>query len=159
MNGHTRGSIIRRGLLLAGGAVGLGAGVGITKELAGDDGTLTLTSSNAILHNPERRPGERIRAGDRGTVRGDLTDGNGRAVGTFQSTRIATDDGTMEQHVFRLGAGALFGMGTILGTESFFTIVGGTGEYAGARGTYGATQRLRELGGDGSAEFNLNLSV
>ena len=35
--------------------------------------------------------------------------------------------------------------------------MGGTGRYAGARGTYVARQRRQELGGEGTAEFVLTL--
>jgi len=50
-------------------------------------------------------------------------------------------------------------MGSVLPGESLFAIVGGTGRYAGARGSYVASQHLRELGGDGTAHFVLNLSA
>ena len=43
--------------------------------------------------------------------------------------------------------------------EGSYAIVGGTGRYAGASGTYTARQSLRELGGDGTAEFTLNLTA
>ena len=168
-NRQTRSNVVRRGLVLLGGAIGLGAGAGAAMKATsgGDERTLTLRSPALRLHVPERRPGEAIRAGDRGTLHGELVDASGARIGAFHGARVAIEsavgagafaDGSMEQHTFQLEGGTLLGMGTFLGAESLFTIVGGTGRYAGARGTYVATQRLRELGGDGTAEFTLNLT-
>jgi hypothetical protein len=64
----------------------------------------------------------------------------------------------LEYHSFNLQKGTILGLGTGTGGgESMFAIVGGTGSYAGARGTYVAHQLPRELGGDGTAEFRLTL--
>jgi hypothetical protein len=51
------------------------------------------------------------------------------------------------------------GMGTSVLGRAIFAIVGGTGAYANAKGSYAAHQRLRELGGNGTAEFDLTLSL
>jgi hypothetical protein len=42
--------------------------------------------------------------------------------------------------------------------ESVFAIVGGTGRYLGARGSYVARRLPVELGGDGSAAFTMTFS-
>ena len=65
----------------------------------------------------------------------------------------------MELHTFRLRDGTILGMGSTIDGESVFTITGGTGRYAGSRGTYVAQQRLREQGGDGTAEFIIELTT
>jgi hypothetical protein len=49
------------------------------------------------------------------------------------------------------------GMGSVEPGRHAFAVVGGTGRYAGARGAYVASQHLRELGGDGTAHFVLDL--
>ncbi|MCA1844417.1 MAG: hypothetical protein LC792_14755, partial [Actinobacteria bacterium] len=36
-----------------------------------------------------------------------------------------------------------------------FAVIGGTGRYAGARGSYAVRQGYRELGGDGTAEVTM----
>ena len=53
-------------------------------------------------------------------------------------------------------------MGTRLSSasaaENVYAVVGGTGRYAGARGSYTARQHPQELEGDGTAEFALRLA-
>ena len=61
----------------------------------------------------------------------------------------------LEHHTLNLRDGSLTGMGTSQSEESFFAIVGGTGRYAGARGSYVARQTPLERGGDGTAELVL----
>ena len=87
-------------------------------------------------------------------------------MGQFYGSRLAIQsgiegpvaaDGSMELHTFRLEGGTILGIGSTIAGESIFSIAGGTGRYAGSRGTYIAQQRLRELGGDGTAEFTIDL--
>ena len=55
--------------------------------------------------------------------------------------------------------GTIHGLGSVMrGAEGHFVILGGTGRYAGAQGSYVARQSARELGGDGTAEFRLTLA-
>jgi hypothetical protein len=54
--------------------------------------------------------------------------------------------------------GTIIGSGTAGQLEGVFAILGGTGRYAGARGTYIARQHDQDFGGDGSAEFVLKLT-
>jgi hypothetical protein len=89
-------------------------------------------------------------------------------MGSFVGSLVAVEaegggteraGGTIEVHTFRLRDGSLLGMGSTIDGESVFSIVGGTGRYAGARGSYVAQQRLRELGGDGTALITLDLKA
>jgi len=67
----------------------------------------------------------------------------------------------VEVHTFNLADGSLLGMGTprqALGGEEVLAVLGGTGRYAGARGSYTARQRPQELGGDGTAEFSFTVA-
>jgi hypothetical protein len=67
---------------------------------------------------------------------------------------------SLEQHVFNLPGGSIHGSGMTkpgLATEDEFAIVGGTGVYAGARGTYTLRQDHLEFGGDGTAEITFRL--
>ncbi len=169
-NGQSRRGLLGRGLVLLAGAVGLGAGAGATKLATRDDEAsverIRLQGRNWVLRTPNRRPGERLVAGEHGTVYGELVDDDGKAVGQFFGSRMAvqsslagpTDaNGSLEHHTFRLEGGTLLGVGSVLDGESVFAITGGTGRYAGSRGTYVADQRLLELGGDGTAEFTIDL--
>ena len=107
-----------------------------------------LQGRNWVLRTPNRRPGERLVAGEHGTVYGELVDDDGKAVGEFFGSRMAvqsrlggpTDaNGSLEHHTFRLEGGTLLGVGSVLDGESVFAITGGTGRYAGSRGTTSPT--------------------
>ena len=66
--------------------------------------------------------------------------------------------GNLEFHTFNLPGGSITGMGPASSAENVYAIVGGTGDYVGATGSYVARQRPFELGGDGTAEFVLSLT-
>ena len=157
-NGTTRKGALGRIALLAAGALG----VGYAAREATDKGTSSATKSRTIygrdwrLHSPSRVPGERPAAGDRATPQGRLVDGNERSLGSFSSAAFASG-GAIELHTFDLEHGQIFGVGAAAQTEGTFAVIGGTGRYAGATGSYVARQSLRELGGDGTAEFRLAL--
>jgi hypothetical protein len=94
---------------------------------------------------------------------------NGPKIGSFFATyhRISTpgkvadhEPGSFEHHTFVLPDGSLFGSGvSTSGTESEgeFAIVGGTGRFLGARGSYTARQSYVDFGGNGTATFTLTL--
>jgi hypothetical protein len=171
-NGHSRRSILKRGLVLVAGAVGLSAASGNSASAATrldtGRGRFRLYGSNWRLATPNRQPGEAIQLGDHGAVYGQLLDRpKGKLLGRFYGSRLAIQsalggyeraDAGVEVHTFVFPGGTIVGMGTSLPGRSVFAIVGGTGAYAGATGSYTATQRLRELGGNGTAEFDLTLS-
>jgi hypothetical protein len=171
--GHSRRALLGRGSFLAG-VLGLGAGAGATTLVAsgssvtGAADRVQLFGRNWLLQTADRKPGERLVPGERGTVQGELLDAGGAVVGQFYGSRMAMQsdrggspvaDASMELHTFRLADGTILGMGSTLGGESIFTVTGGTGRYAGKRGTYVSHQRLRELGGDGTAEFTIDLTA
>lgn len=175
--GQSRRSLLTRALVLVGGAIGIGAATGGAAEAvtavpaakAASPGTLAFRGRGFVLQTPARRPGEQVQPGDQGTVVGELVDPrSGKGRGRFYGSRLAFDtglgrragaDASVELHTFALDGGTILGMGSSLPGESVFAIVGGTGRYAGARGSYVATQRLRELGGDGTAHFVIDLSA
>jgi len=166
--GQSRRSVLKRGLVLAAGALGVSAGTarGATKLDAGRDG-LRLFGANWRLVTPARQPGEAIQLGDHGAVYGELLDRpHGTVLGQFYGSRLAIQsapgghtraDASVEVHTFVLPEGTIVGMGTSVLGRAVFAIVGGTGAYSEAKGSYAATQRLREHGGDGTAEFNLTI--
>jgi hypothetical protein len=173
MDEQTRGSsrrgFLARGAVLVVGALGLGAGrVSVSSAAIVPARDLTLYGRLFHLHGPGRRAGVVPVKGERLTGYGELFDGpNGAKVGEFFSTLFtlgspfgptAAGATGLEYHSFNLHDGTILGLGTgAAGGESEFAIVGGTGRYAGARGTYLAQQRPRELGGNGTAEFRLTL--
>ena len=162
---QNRRLLLKRALLATAGAVGLGtAARDAHAQLAmPTQGTreLRLHGRTWLLETPGRRPGEAIQPGDHSALSGELLDRpNGRVVGQFHGSRLATGPrahAAVEVHTFVLPQGTIVGMGTSLFGDAVFAIVGGTGAYATARGSYVAKQRLREQGGNGTAEFTLML--
>jgi hypothetical protein len=170
----SRRAAIRRGLLTAAGVFGVRAvGPALTipaAEAAGPtDSTLTLYGREWRSYAQGKRPGQLPAKGDRLMASGDLhaTPG-GDKVGEFHAAVFSlgapaqvgpVGTASLELHTIVLADGSIIGTGTATPDpdgEDAFAIVGGTGRYAGARGTYVARQRYRELGGDGTAELTLH---
>jgi len=169
---------------LKGGFALLGAAVGI--GTAAKSGLAATTGSPAeikpgvplVLHgvrwrisSQNVRRGELPPAGVRLLARGELMDkpSRGRKLGDFFATcvRLNTpgkvaphEPGSLELHTFLFPDGSIVGSGVASAgaeSEGHFAIVGGTGRYHGARGSYVARQSFSELGGDGTATFTLTL--
>jgi hypothetical protein len=169
LHGPSRRGFLRRGLVLAVGALGLGAGrasasAGVTLPHQ----VLTFHGRHFHLHAPNRRAGAVPVKGERLTAYGELLDRpGGKKVGEFASALFALGSPfgvaaasatSLEFHTFTLDGGTIIGLGSAAAHgDSVYAIVGGTGRYAAARGTYVAHQRPRELGGNGTAEFRLTL--
>jgi hypothetical protein len=171
--------MLKSSLALAAGAVGFGA----ARKAIGSGGsdqpatpvpkgempaTLTLTGRNLHAVSNGRPVGHGPTAGERTALSGELVDLNGALRGDFfiSSTAFGSpvDAGpggvpTVESHTFRLPDGTIHGMGTAAPDgDSVFAIVGGTGRYLGARGSYTARHMPVELGGDGSAAFAMTFT-
>ena len=167
VQGHSRKSLLRRGALAAAAAVGVGAGAGAVARSSGAAESLRLQGRSWTATTAGKRFGERIQPGDATTVHGELLDASGRVVGTFLGTRLAasaqpagaTADASLELHTFTLEDGTILGMGSARSDGATFAVVGGSGRYAGARGSYVSEQRPLGLGGDGTAAFDLTLTT
>ena len=169
-----RRSILKRGCLLCAGVFGVGAGSASAAAprqaaAAARAETLRLDGRNWSIDVRGRRFGQLPGPGDRANVYGELLGRpHGRKVGEFYSAWIYAGSpfgdtgfaaGSLELHTFKLADGSIFGLGAPAGEEGEFAISGGTGRYAGARGSYIARQRPHGLGGDGTAEFILTLTM
>ena len=166
----SRRSLLGRGLVVALGAVGLGAAKRPDSAKAAvpagaSSTTLRLYARGLHLHSPSRVAGQVPEKGDRHTGYAQLAKRpNGKAVGHFTAAHLALSSpyahaGSLEIHTFHLAEGTIHGLGTAArGAESHFVVLGGTGRYAGVSGSYVARQHARELGGNGTAEFNLTLA-
>ena len=105
--------------------------------------------------------------GDSYSVYGELlTSPEGDKCGEFYAACLAIDSpfqvtgeglGSLEIHTLVLAGGSIVAMGAGGGVERSFAIVGGTGKYTGARGSYTANQDTYGLGGSGTAAFKLKL--
>lgn len=176
----TRREALKRGLLLIGAAAGVGTAgkvvAGADKAAAPTQGggrraeQLTLHGRQWHVSSTGLRPGELPDRGHRLLGQGELVDRpGGTKVGEFFATSFGIDspgragpDGaaTLELHTFNLAGGSIIGTGTAraaLDADDVFAIVGGTGRYVGARGSYVARQQPQEFGGDGTAEFTLTV--
>jgi hypothetical protein len=159
----TRRSALKRIALILG--VGGAAATGLTVARKGEE-TFSLEGRGWRLHSREVAKGK-LPDGERMLGYGDLYDANGTPKGRFTATyfglpQAATNGrlASLEQHVFTLPGGSIMGSGmTAPGfeTEDEFAIVGGTGKYAGARGTYVLRQSPVEFGGDGTATITFRL--
>ena len=76
----------------------------------------------------------------------------------YQETVLPMKDGLPKMKDLPAEMG---GSGTTLPgvADNEFAIVGGTGRYAGARGTYLARRDPLEFGGDGTASFEIDLTA
>jgi hypothetical protein len=118
---------------------------------------LVLRGVDWRLHRPTAEPGALPTATDVPSTHGRLVDADGAEVGRFSSAAVPGAGGSFALHSFDLVDGTLLGMGSGPLAEAAFAIVGGTGRYAGATGSYTARQRPRGAGGDGTAEFSLQI--
>jgi hypothetical protein len=173
----SRRQMLKSSLALAAGAVGFGAARKAIGSSASTDPppvapsgaklprSLTFTGRDVHAASTGRAVGHGPATGERTTLSGRLVDANGSAVGDFFMSSTAfespfgEDLSAVESHTFRLSDGTIHGMGTAVpGDESVFAIVGGTGRYVGARGSYTARHMPIELGGDGSAAFAMTFT-
>jgi len=152
-----------------GAAASANAGRGLVDQAAGAAGsTLRLTGRQWHLVSQDRPPGQPPTQGDRLTMFGELLDEAGaRKVGEFYAACFCTGSpfGTspvaaanVEMHTLNLVDGSIVAIGSASAGDNVYAIVGGTGKYAAASGSYVARQRPIELGGDGTADFVVTLT-
>jgi hypothetical protein len=163
MKGMTRKGMLGRGLALVGGLAGAGAaarGLG-----PGDEETL-------VLHVRERMrpPASPEQAGERLTLVAELYGRDGAQAGNLYGAGFAlrgpgepAGPSRLELHTLELADGSIVGTGTIgAGTgdllEGSFAILGGTGRYAGARGTYVVRRPPADAASSSDAELLVRLT-
>ena len=174
----SRRQVLKSSLALAAGALGFGAARKAIGTSGGSDPpaappaggkapkSLTLEGRDVHAASNGRPVGHGPAAGDRTALSGRLVDANGASVGDFFASSTAfgspvhNEISAVESHTFRLPDGTIHGMGTAdtQGGDAVFAIVGGTGRYLGARGSYTARHMPIELGGDGSAAFTMTFT-
>ncbi len=171
-----RRRFLKRGAALVGATAGIGlltrSGVDGDRPAAPGALTMSLHGANWRLMSPDRRRGVVPAQGERSASFGQLLSApGGDQVGEFyaSSFQFGTPFGpsdfaaaAMEVHQFNLADGTIVGMGTLAGlrdAESVHAIIGGTGRYNGASGSYVARQSPLDLGGDGTAEFTFTMHL
>ena len=159
---------LRRGIAAVAGLVGIGAAVRAASERpamaqVGTPQVFRLTGSDWHVRSTDFPRGARPDGGDQLSMYGVVNDERGTKLGEFHSAAFVMDTsfghaGTnVEVHTFNLAAGTLVGIGMASAERNVYAVVGGTGRYAGARGSYLATLRPLEFGGDGTATFDVTL--
>ena len=162
-----RRSILTRGLAGLAGGIALFAGrsdsrPAVVPATRPGPRTSELYGRGWYAHSTELKFGELPRAGDRYAVYGDLFDSlDGKKIGDFSSANFAltTHGSTVEVHTLNLATGSIVGIGSGAGARRTYAIVGGTGAYSGARGSYIAEQDIYGFGGNGTAKFSLTLTT
>ncbi len=173
-HGAKRRNILKSGALMLAGAMGLGglnraSGVEAASTDGGGGTVFTLYGRQWQMYAAERRSGTVPVKGDRVAMYGEFLDAEGgRKVGEFYASCFCVDSpfgaspfsaANLEMHTLNLEGGTIIGMGSASAGENQYAIVGGTGRFLGARGSYVARQRPWELGGDGTAEFVITLTA
>jgi hypothetical protein len=172
-----RRDALRGALALLGAAVGVGAA---SKDLSAAQETpeenkqakqLVLQARRLRISSQDLRRGELPKSGVRMTARAEIVTGSqaNQKLGEFFATYFqvntpgkvaAHEPGSIEQHTFILPEGTILGSGVTpsgLDSEGQFAVVGGTGRYHGARGSYVARQDHIDFGGNGTATFTFTL--
>ena len=159
----TRRAVISRGLWGIAGAVGLGiAGPGVafgasknTTPAAGP-ARLSLVVHDVRFTSPASKPGTLPEAGAIASPHGALHDAAGQQVGRFSGGTLPGAGDQIAIQRFALVDGTIIGMGSGRLDGEQYAVVGGTGRYAGAIGTYVAQIRSGAQGRD--AEFLISIT-
>lgn len=167
-----RGLLGRLGLVVGGvaGAMGYAAGGAWARREPGPAAvaarprttrqlSLVIRGREWRLHGLGRTPGQLPGRSDSPVPLGRLVDGRGRPAGSFRAAPMPGPAAMFQLHTFELKDGSLLGVGGGPLGEAVYAVVGGTGRFAGASGSYVARQFPREAGGDGTAEFSFTLTV
>jgi hypothetical protein len=153
-------------LLGAGAAAGTATGIAV-KEITAQPAaaapavpaaltTMTLHAQRVAIEVVGQEPGRLPPVGAPFTARGAVVDGSGASLGNFTISPLPGGAPGLQLHTFELDGGTLMGIGLATGGDGTFAIIGGTGRYRGASGTY--TARIG-AGGNGrpTAQFDLSL--
>lgn len=150
-------------LVLGAGAAGAAAASATTGTTAGpltgrgESGRLVLSGQRFRTVRLGKQPGALPERDMVPATSGELLLEDG-ALGSFSAAAVPGSQGRFVLHSFDLGDGLLLGMGSGALAEGAYAVVGGTGRYAGAVGSYTAAQSPSDLGGDGSARFEFTLT-
>ena len=166
---EARRRLLKRGALGAASIAAVAVAAGATTTTAARTSSTNSPTTMRFLGrgwHVDANTGKLPTKGERYSVYGELTNGAGEKVGEFFSQNVGVNSpfqltgegiGAFEIHTLTIPGGTIVGVGVGGGQERSYAIVGGTGKYAGARGSYLARQDTYGLGGDGKAEILLTL--
>jgi hypothetical protein len=169
----SRRTLLQRGLLFVAGACGLQLApregqAALSPPAPDGSTTLTFYSKSLRAHRPGQQPGKLPTPDGRLSRHGDLLDApDGQKVGEFAATCFGSDHSwtmagpagsNLEIQTLHLPDGSLFGMGASSAEQNVHAILGGTGRFAGAKGSYVIRRQTpKEQTKDCGVEFVINL--
>jgi hypothetical protein len=163
-----RRTLLQRAFFALTGAVGLGAA---SRSAAAEEPVAAGDALRKTLHGRRwSAPPPAAGGGGRVVRCGELRDApDGARVGEFFTNAFCLDmpygvqaaaASNLEFQTFRLPEGTLFGVGAAGGArEKHFAVLGGTGRYAGVRGSYVEREAPSATAKPGAFEFHLNLTT
>ena len=169
--GTSRRNLITRGLGLFAGAVGVGIS-GTALQSAGRAGPvavpagavppvairpteLALFVRDVRFSSPGVKPGELPTGKVLTAPHGALVDASGTVLGSFSGGLLPGSSGQLGFQRFVFAGGTLIGMGSGSLVDEEYAVVGGTGRYAGASGTYSTKIQPGNHGRDAEFRFNV----
>ena len=163
-----RRTLLQRGLALVGGALGLTA---LEGKARGDDAVISPPAPGALKLYADLRPAP-VPSGAHVIRCGELRETpEGKAVGDLYTNGFCLETplgphyqaaSNIEFQTFRLEDGTLFGIGAagpMASGEKTRAVLGGTGRFAGARGSYVERTAASAAGGPGTLEIILTLTT
>ncbi len=177
-SGTSRRSLLGRGFMLVAGGIGLGVSGGIAPEarasaahtsvgrapalgttqpaLATLPVTMSLVVRDVRFKAPDLKPGVLPNGASVDLPHGKLWDLGGSAVSTFAGGMLPGSSGLIAFQRFTFSDGSLIGMGSGKLDGEEYAVVGGTGRYSGASGSYLIRLRPGATGRD--AAFLVNVT-
>ena len=170
-SGTSRRTLLTRGLYLLAGAASVGiAGSAMQPQrdpfpglAAAGTVTLGLTTPtewslfvrDVRFGSPAVKPGELPAARTLTAPHGRLVDAGGTEVGTLSGGVMPGSGGQIAFQRFVFADGTLVGMGSGSLEDEEYAVVGGTGQYAGATGTYLTSIQAGARGRDAEFRFDV----
>ena len=167
-SGTSRRMLMTRGLSLIAGAVGLGVAGNLLQSerrpmpvSVSPAVPLALSAAMSVRVQDIRFGSAALRSGDGSTLawpsspHGELVNGDGLPVGTFSGGVLPGSGGAIAFQQFVFPDGTLIGMGSGNLDAEEYAVVGGTGRFAGAVGTYRTTLEFGDRGQDATFTFNV----
>ena len=180
-DGTSRRTLMKQGLVLIAGAAGVGVASAVgqsgsrtipvalpvgaaplaftparASSPSGSATTLPLYVRDVRFTSPVFKPGELPDGSTPRSPHGTLVDADGVWVGTFTGGVLPGSAGQIALQRFVFADGSLIGMGSGSLADEEYAVVGGTGKFAGAIGSYTTKLEQGSVGRDAAFTFSLS---
>jgi hypothetical protein len=160
MTGTSRRELLARAGLVAGAAGVMGAG-GVAAVGTGPSGGGRLPR---VIHGADWRltwpgvpAGAQPPAGAAVLPMGRLVDEHGTGLGVFEASLLPTGSAGLHLHRLEFADGTVNAVGPATLRAGTYAVIGGTGRFSGASGSYHLEQRPAPSGG--TAQFTLDITT